>query len=106
MSPLPSGVQIGMLRPRARWRAIGDQKAAGVVVEFLRQIARLGVWRKIEHPQVRLRVGIDWLGRRRDKSDLFPVRTKGECTRVRAELCVEIDRGDFGRLAALGRDEE
>src|SRR5437868_2607646 len=55
---------------------IPEHTGADVVIEFLRQIARLGVRRQLDCPEIRLGVRAHRLSSRGDKGHLLAVRAK------------------------------
>ena len=95
----PSADQIGALPAKRAWRGvIAEDAVADVPVKIGRQVDRLGVLRQIERPEIRLRVGIDRLGRRGNESDLLPIRAERETADVHR------NSGDQFGLAAFRRD--
>ena len=77
---------------------VSEHTRADIPVEGAREIARLRVLHEIEHPQVRLRVGIHRLFRRRDERDLLSIRTERQSAHVHR------DRGELHRVAAARGD--
>ena len=86
MSPFPSAVQIGLLRPPARGGALSpNNESIDVEIKVGGEIPWFRVWGEIEHPQIWFRVGIDRLVRRSDECDLFAVGTKSQRASARPD---------------------
>ena len=77
---------------------ISEHAGTDVVIEFLCQIARLGVRRELDCPKIGLGVGIHRLSSRGDKGHLLPVRAK------RKTFDAHLDRGEPGWSASSCRD--
>ena len=87
--------------PAAGKKVLGDfpiNDVAHIEIKSRSQVSRLCVRRKIDNPQIRLRIRINRLRPRRDKSDLFAIRTQCQI------IHFHVDRVEPGRLSAAGGD--
>src|SRR5205823_12579782 len=78
------------------WRSIvSKHTGADIVIELLRQIARLGVGRELDYPEIGLGVGAHRLSSRGDKGHFFSVRTK------RKTVDAHLNSREFGWFASV-----